>query len=183
MPRFDGNPAERFDLADEAVEPGELFGIGAGEFREQQSRSFTGGSEDGRGVRVFQSVTSQPEFIDDVFVDVTRVMKDAGRVVTGMELRRGRKPAAPIKMFEHQHLAPLPGQQGSAGEAVVAAADDDGVVVVCHLRSALLQDGASRVCARRAHDATTGVGARGGEPEIRDGGAVPCPPRCRAQEE
>jgi hypothetical protein len=53
------------------------------------------------------------------------VVQDAGAAVAGMELDRRRDAAGRARRLEHHHLVPLPGQEGGAGEAVEAGADDD----------------------------------------------------------
>ena len=62
-----------------------------------------------------------PEQADDVGAD----REGEARV----ELLAHRRAAQDVAPLEHEHLAPGPGQVGGAGEAVVAAADDDRVVV------------------------------------------------------
>src|SRR6476469_4925197 len=53
----------------------------------------------------------------------------------GCELARGRHSAQPLRGFEHQHAAPGARQVGRTGQAVVAATDDDGIVMLRVLRA------------------------------------------------
>ncbi len=109
--------------------PGDLIEVLVAILSEQDVVTVLHGCEGGRHQKRHEAVLGQLQLVDDVGPEQRQRIGEGGEPEAGMQLFGDGRSAHEVAALDDQGFQPGPGQVGAVGEAVVASADDDGVVL------------------------------------------------------